>query len=277
MISVEEAVARLRADPSCAPLIRDTYLDEDLLGAAKRFHQSSEFAEVLAFVGSNLAGRRILDLGAGRGIASFAFAKEGARRVYALDPDPSEDLGWGAGLRLRGELPIDVLAGVGEAIPILDGRLDVVYTRQVLHHTIDLRATLLESARVLKAGGLLIATREHVVDDEHQLRQFLENHPVHRLAGGENAFALDRYVEAIEGAGLELLRVLGPWDSVLNAFPAVQSNEELRAFPATLLKRKLGKIGLLVSRIPGADEMIWRYKNRPEPGRLYSFIAVKPL
>jgi hypothetical protein len=39
---------------------------------------------------------------------------------------------------------------------------------------------------------VLLATREHVVDDPAQHAEFLARHPVHQLAGGENAFSLPR-------------------------------------------------------------------------------------
>ena len=275
MISLEEAVKQLAADPRYASLIREAYLEKDLSAAAERFHRSNEFAEILSFVGGDVAGWRILDLGAGRGIASFAFAQGGPKHVCALDPDPSEELGWGASVKLSAGLPVAAIGGVGESLPFRDGSIDLVYTRQVLHHTTDLEKTLRECSRVLRGGGLLVATREHVVDDEEQLRIFRENHPIHRLAGGENAFPLPRYKAAIERAGLELLHVLGPWDAVINAYPAVHSREELDGFPAALLRSKLGRIGGLLSHLPAIDQLVWRRLNRPLPGRLYSFVAAK--
>lgn len=276
MISLDEAVDRLRADPRYASVIREAYLDVDLFDAASRFRQSGEFAEVLKLVGGSVAGQRVLDLGAGRGIASFAFGREAPRAVYALDPDPSSELGWGASARLARGLPIRVLGGVGEALPLRNEAVDIAYTRQVLHHTSDLFGTLRECARVLKGDGLLVATREHVVDDEDQLRRFLRDHPIHQLAGGENAYRLDEYVAAIKSAGLEMLQILGPWDSVVNAFPAVESNGELERYPGQLLRLKFGTVGDLIARWPGIDRLIWRRLKRPVPGRLYSFLARKP-
>jgi SAM-dependent methyltransferase len=152
-------------------------------------------------------------VGAGTGIASYAFARSGAREVVALEPDPSDVIGQGAIRRLVGALPIVVEGGWGEALPFADGRFDLVYLRQVLHHARDLDALVRECARVAAPGGVVIATREHVVDDERQLAEFLATHPVHRLAGGEHAFALPAYVAAFRRAGLAPLRVLGPLDS----------------------------------------------------------------
>ncbi len=120
------------------------------------------------------------------------------------------------------------VAAFGSELPLADASVDVVYCRQVLHHLIpDLDRALAECARVLRPGGLFVAVREHVVDDEGQLEVFLAEHPVHRLAGGEHAWSLPTYLSAIRGAGLTIVDELGPWDSIINAFPEVRRPEDL--------------------------------------------------
>jgi SAM-dependent methyltransferase len=151
-----------------------------------------------------------------------------------------------------------------------------VYARQVLHHTRDLARVVRECARVLKPGGAFLACREHVVDDGAQLRAFLENHPMHRLTGGEGAYPLAAYVDAISGSGLTLERVLGPWDSVINAFPTVQTAAELTRYPRTWLAARLGALGGWASLLPFVRTLVWKRLDKPVPGRLYAFLAVKP-
>ena len=90
------AVRRLRDDPSSAALVRDSYLDADVQAAAERFRQSAEFAEVCRLLNNHLRDGKILDLGAGTGIASYALARAGAKVIYALEPDPCADVGRGA-------------------------------------------------------------------------------------------------------------------------------------------------------------------------------------
>jgi SAM-dependent methyltransferase len=153
--------------------------------------------------------------------------------------------------------------------------MDIVYVRQVLHHTHDLLLVLSECARVLRKGGVFLACREHVVDNAGQLRVFLNRHPIHQLAGGENAYRLDEYLKAITASGLQLEQVFGPWDSILNAFPAVRDNGELVLFAHTLLRRKLGLVGWLMGFVPGVQALVWQYLKRPVPGRMYSFLARK--
>jgi SAM-dependent methyltransferase len=275
LLSVNEAIRCLREDPRYADLIRDTYLGEDVGEAAERFKRSAEFEEVLQMVRSSLQGGTVLDLGAGNGIASYSLALSGATCVYALDPDASDAVGTGALRRLTAHLPVVPLMGVGEHIPLRDQSIDLVYVRQALHHASDLRRLLSECARVLKRGGALLACREHVVDDAKQLEEFLGNHPVHQLAGGENAFSLAEYLQAIREGGLEIQCVIRPWDSVINAFPAVRTREELRQTPAALLRRQLGGLGGLISHVPGVRPSAFAWLNRSQPGRLYSFLARK--
>lgn len=272
---MEEAVLRLRRDPQYTDLIRDAYLDEDTHASAERFRTSDEFREALQLLGERARGT-ILDVGAGVGIAAYAFCVEGAARVYAVEPDPSDILGRGAIARITKDLAVELLDAYGEDLPLPDAAVDVVYARQVLHHTRDLPRTLSECARVLKHGGIFLACREHVVDDEAQLREFLESHPVHRLAGGEGAHPLDVYIHAISAAGLSLERVFGPWESIINAFPLVRTARELSRYPGTWLARRLGRLGGWASLLPLVRALVWKRLDRPAPGRMYTFLAIKP-
>ena len=78
---------------------------------------------------------------------------------------------------------------------------DVVFARAVLHHTRDLDGACREMFRVLRPGGIFIAAREHVISKEADLGQFLDQHPLHHLYGGEHAFLLDRYIGALNERG----------------------------------------------------------------------------
>jgi SAM-dependent methyltransferase len=276
VMTTEEAVLHLRRDPAQAELLRDSYLDGDVRGAARRFASSPEFAEVLALLGG-VAGRSVLDVGAGTGIASYAFAAAGARRVVALEPDPSHVIGQGAIHSLGSARVIEVVGAFGEQIPFDDGEFDVVYARQVLHHARDLDALVAECARLLRPGGRLLVCREHVVNDGEQLREFLANHAIHRLAGLENAYPLAAYLAAIERANLDIERVLGPWDSIVNAFPSARTPDEVAEQPYRVLRRKYGdRLGRLAARIPWFLTRTRRKLRDRGAGRMYSFVAVRP-
>src|SRR5262249_7447785 len=127
----------------------------------------------------------------------------------------------------------------------------------------------------LKPGGLFLSCREHVVSNATELQRFLESHPVHQLTGGENAFPLKRYCQAIRMAGLKLIGVIAPWNSVINAFPAVQSDAEIERSLKRMLGRRWGIFGQFLSRFAIARGVLrWRLNHRG-PGRLYSFLAEK--
>ncbi len=276
----EEAVRWLRDQPQQADLVRDCYFDDPLLAAAERFYASPEWQATrleLPFVRTTA-----LDLGAGRGISSYALARDGWQ-VTALEPDPSPLVGAAAIRQLAADagLSIHVVEDFGETLPFGDASFGLVMARQVLHHARDLRQLLREVARVLKPGGVLVATREHVISDARDLPRFLAKHPLHHLYGGENAFTLAAYQAAIEAAGLTLWRAYGPWESPINTFPL--EDAAVRARLAAPVRRRLGPAGqALVS--PSLPWSRWAYRwlarvasqRDTSPGRLYSFVAVKP-
>lgn len=283
-VTYEESVRWLRAQPQWQQLVKDSYLDEDLVGAARRFAGSEEFeavANLLKLHSTCGVAQKVLDVGCGNGIASFAFASLG-HEVVAVDPDTSAQVGLGAISQLTAALDqklggtISPLAGFAESLPLETASFDVVYARQALHHFSDLRAGIADCARVLKPGGLFLATREHVVSDEAQLQQFLDNHPLHAQHGGENAHPLARYLEAFRVAGLKIEHVLAPYDSVINHFP--ESNAHIRAQIETALRKRLGPAAPLLARTRFTQRLGRAAFSRrcDYPGRLYSFLAVKP-
>ncbi|MDQ3918981.1 MAG: class I SAM-dependent methyltransferase, partial [Acidobacteriota bacterium] len=219
---------------------------------------------------------RILDLGCGNGIASYAFASRG-HRVTALDPDPSADVGLAAAARLSKGVPgeIETVRSFAESLPFADASFDVVYERQALHHFRDLRAGLAECARVLKPGGRLLATREHVADDEAQLEAFLAAHVLQALHGGEHAYPLEEYLAAFEAAGLRVERCFAPYDTVINHFP--ESNREVRGKVYEALRGRYGRAASLLARLRYFEERYRRHLSEAcdTPGRAYSFLCVK--
>lgn len=275
-MTTDAAILLLQSDERSRALVRDAYLDEDLAEAASRYSASPEFAEVLRWCGGSVAGTTVLDIGAGRGIATWAFLQHGAALVHALEPDGSEVVGRAAMERL----PLgsaQVHAGVAESIPLPDGSVDIVFGRQVMHHMQDLNAAVAEMVRVLRPGGSLIMVREHVADNPRQLRRFLQGHPVHRLAGGEHAFRLDQYLHAFDAAGCARLAIIGPWESVVNSAPIVNSTEDLGRIGAAALANRFGSRGEWLARLPLAARLVSAWLQRDRPGRLYSFVWKRPV
>jgi SAM-dependent methyltransferase len=275
MLSLDAAIRLMRERPEYAEVVRDAYLGRDVEQSYHRFLNSAEFGEVRSLLGRAIEGALVVDVGAGTGIASRAFLAAGARHVYALEPDPSDEVGQGAIRRLGSARRVHIISSYAEHIPIASGTVDIVYARQVLHHTRDLDAAVAECARVLRSGGCFLACREHVVASEEELAAFLSQHPVHRLAGGENAYTLEQYTTAIRRAGLEVVHALAPWDSVINAFPMVRSTQELDELPRRYLSDRFGVLGGAAARIPLVKRRFWTRLRRSSPGQMYSFVARK--
>lgn len=262
--SWEDAVIWLREQPDQADLVRACFYDDPLLTAAERYYASSEWKAIRKLI----AGKRgtALDLGAGRGISSYALARDGWR-VIALEPDSSSVVGAGAirALAEDAKLDIQVEQNWGEALPFPEVTFDLVHGRQVLHHARDLRQLCLEAARVLKPGGIFIATREHVISRAEDLSVFLTSHPLHKRYGGEHAYLLDEYVEAIKNAGLTLTKALNPSQSDINLFPASKKD----------LKQNLADRLHCPAKLIPDYLLTWIGKRNQSPGRLYSFVARK--
>ncbi len=277
----EQAVQSLRDQPSQRELVKACYFDDPLPQAAERFRKSDEWRAVTELLPENKG--LALDMGAGRGISSYALSHDGWQ-VTAIEPDPSKLVGAGAinSLAQATGLDITVVSEYSEKLPFANDSFNLVNCRQALHHAHDLRKTCQEIFRVLKPGGVMIATREHVISKREDLDSFLESHALHKFYGGEHAYLLREYFGAIKDAGLHLQLSLGPLDSPINYFPMTSDQHYMtctkgiakvvgRSVTNIIFNQKsnIGKVfmKILVMVLNRLDQT---------PGRLYSFVASKP-
>lgn len=274
-LSWEEAVLDLRARTDCQSLVLDAYYDDPLKEAADRYERSAEWQAVKAMLPP--APARVLDVGAGRGIVSYALAASGYT-VTALEPDPSAIVGVEAILSLQREtgLSIQVVQGRAEEPPIESNAFDAICARAVLHHCQDLKKACAQFYRMLRPGGTLIAFREHVLSSRNDLPKFLDKHPLHKLYGGENAFLQAEYTGALKDAGFAIEGVLDPWQSPINYAPrttdSLQAELAHRISQLTLIPERSLQVMIAQRRLWIVLVSILRRIDR-RPGRLYSFIA----
>lgn len=282
----EETIIFIRQKKEFGELVENTYLDADLRKNIEKFKSSLEFTETLQRLrrhlnsGTPSKNIRILDIGAGNGISSVAFALHDFQ-VTAIEPDTSDTIGCGAIQFLKSAYHLqnlDIISSYGESLPFEEESFDVVYARQAMHHAKDLSLFVKEASRVLKKGGLMYTCRDHVVNDAQQKKEFLSKHPLQHFYEGENAFSLTEYTTAFKQAGLSVLEELGPLDSAINYNP--KTTQELLTEFRTILKRKMP---LSIPKVPLFDKLIfkffkWRTHNLyHEAGRLYTFIAKKSI
>jgi SAM-dependent methyltransferase/uncharacterized protein YbaR (Trm112 family) len=107
----------------------------------------------------DLAGKAVLDVGAGVGFDAYRLLKRGAD-VTALEFSPIL-------CRVgREELPeARWIGGLSHLLPFADGTFDYVFCNAALHHMRDIPQAISEMLRVLRPGGALITTSDSFCSD----------------------------------------------------------------------------------------------------------------
>ena len=236
----EQTILEVRANPAYEDLVREAYLGPNLEENVVRFSKSREFRETiteLTSLAGNLEGKKMLDIGAGNGISAK---------------------------KHKVEANVEVVEAWGESLPFADNTFDIVYGRQVMHHAHELSTFVSQGARVLRQGGVFMTTRDHVIKDDKDKVAFLERHPLHKYYGGENAFTLEEYSDAITDAGLTIMRSLDGADTAINYDPWGKKK----------VREKFGIVGAVPLL---SDVLLYIVKLRLNriPGRLHTFIALK--
>lgn len=284
----EETILFLQGKPEYDFLVEKSYFDQDIDLNIKRFQKSVEFEKTLEILNKfKPEARKILDIGSGNGISAINFALRGFV-VDAVEPDTSKLIGAGAIELLKEKYKLNnitIHTKFAEDIEFPEASFDVVYIRQAMHHANNLHKFIGECARVLKPGGMLLTIRDHVIFNEVDKKWFLQEHPLQKFYGGENAFTIAEYRKAMEFAGLEIKNMMKFYDSEINYFPitkaeVLEKKERFRSNRIQSLKRRIGWLG----NISFIQKIMFNYLEKKGivaldekkiPGRMYSFIAIK--
>ena len=109
---------------------------------------------------------RVLEVGAGNGL-NFPHYPATVTEVLAVEPEPYLRRLALAAAR-SAPVPVRVVAGTAEALPVPDGAVDAVVASLVLCTVAELDQALAEVGRVLRPGGTL-RFYEHVRADDPRL------------------------------------------------------------------------------------------------------------
>jgi len=152
----------------------------------------------------DMAGARVLDLGSGSGMDSFlaSLITGPTGTVIGLDMTDAQRAKAEALRQRHGVRNVTFVKGYIDAAPFEDGSFDVVISNGVINLAVDKPQVFREIARLLRPGGRL-AIADIVTDV--LLPETISCNTTLWAACIGGAWQVDRYREAIEGAGLRIV------------------------------------------------------------------------
>jgi len=180
-----------------------------------------------------LEGKRVLEIGCNSGYLCYYFADRGAsvtgvdisgkaietaREIKALNPTKCD---------------IEFQQSPAESLPFEDGYFDVLFSRDVLHHT-DFRKSLEECGRVVKRGGKIVLAETTLTNFLIRLgrdriigklgSKAAKNDTEYPLSGGEIDLIRKKF-GSVEVLGVDFFRLLlripffrkKPWPGLFSA------------------------------------------------------------
>ncbi len=135
-----------------------------------------------------LAGRDLADVGCGRGDLTHYAARKGAKAIGLDCALPALE----QAKAQAGDSNARFVAGVGEALPLADGSMDIVMFFNSLHHVPEsgMATALTEARRVLRPGGRLYVAEPLAEGPHFSLVRSIDDETLVRKAAYEALLAL---------------------------------------------------------------------------------------
>ncbi len=143
---------------------------------------SPEIAQERAQVVPAAEGR-VLEIGIGAGHNLDHYRPGQVERIWGLDPSPAL-LAWAQERLPHLRIPVELLEGSAEAIPLEDASVDTVVTTFTLCSVPEVQRALAEMRRVLRPGGQVLFL-EHGAAPEPWVRRLQDRlNPAWRIVAG---------------------------------------------------------------------------------------------
>lgn len=155
-----------------------------------------------------VAGRRVLEVGAGSGRDLLALARDGAIGMV-LDYSPASLALVQRQARAQG-IPVALVQADALRAPFRDGTFDVVFHQGLLEHFRDPMPLLVENARITARGGRLVVDVPQTLHPYTAMKQVLIAFNKW-FAGWETQFTPRELETLVRRAGLEVRRTYGEW------------------------------------------------------------------
>jgi len=155
-----------------------------------------------------VAGRWVMEVGAGSGRDALRLAKDGAKTVV-LDYSPAS-LDIVRRLARESGIPIHAVRADALALPFREGTFEAVFHQGLLEHFRDPMPLLRENARVAARGGRVVVDVPQTFHLYTAMKQTLI--AMNRwFAGWETQFTPAGLERRVRDAGLEVKRTYGEW------------------------------------------------------------------
>ena len=164
--------------------------------------------EITGLLGTDLTGRRILEVGAGTGRDAVTLAKAGAE-VLTLDYVPGS-LELTVKAANQTGVAVAPVCGDGTGSPFADGTFDVVFHQGLLEHFPDPLPLLRDNIRILKPGGSLVIDVPQTYH-YYTLGKMALIAVDKWFAGWETQFTIAELEKMMQAEGLTVTRSYGDW------------------------------------------------------------------